>query len=349
MIIKQPTEKIKILGAGLVCLDIIKAGNTIKYYNGGSCGNVVTAMSFLGCSSDVISRQYSDVAGQILQSNFNRFGVNNIIVGKGQVQTPRIIEQLNLSDGNYFGHKFLFQCPNCQEELPKLKSLSNADARLVLRNTLNYNSLYTDRISPGIKLLRDYMNGQNAWTVYEPNSCRNIKALFSNATESAFVKFSSEKISFQVADGLRESCENSKTVLIVQTLGEHGLRFSFRKKNNKFSAWTSLPAQPISHLIDTSGAGDWCTAGTLFNLITNYPCKPSFLTKNIVISALQYGQALSAISCSFIGGQGLMYAKNKNDFTRKLFDNLSIKTNKSHDPMIPLNINLAKSCSMCLQ
>ena len=349
MIHDSSSKKFKILGAGLACLDIIKVGQNIKYYNGGSCGNVIAALSFLGFPSDLISRKHGDTAGQILKANLKKFGVGHIEVGKRTTSTPRIIEQLSLTNGNYGGHDFLLKCPDCHQDLPKLKLLSQAEAKPVTQSLTNYNALYTDRVSPGIRMLRDNLNQMNAWTIYEPNSFRNTKAFFHNAQESSIVKFSSEKIPFEIANKLLTYEKASKTILIIQTLGKNGLRFAFRKKSMKFSSWVKLPAQPITRLVDTSGAGDWCTAGTIMNLLLTHPTRPNWLKKNVVISALQYGQALSAISCSFIGGQGLIYASNKNEIISPVFDRLNFNKLPHIKPITPGKYLSKHSCTTCLQ
>ena len=342
-------DRIRILGTGLSCLDIITYGKQRSYYSGGSCGNVISALSFLGWDSHLISHQFSDIAGKILNTNLDNIGVKRIEVGNKPLLTPRIVEKLNIQAGKYLGHEFLLSCPECGKKLPKVKLISASEARKISNTLRGYNALYSDRNSPGIQILRKLFHDNGAWTVYEPNSARNIKSFITNSLDSAIAKFSFEKVPYNLAEELRQKSPRYKTILIIQTQGKDGLIFSYRKKDKNMSSWIHLPAQPITHLVDAAGAGDWCTAGMLMSFVTNKTKRPNYLTRNESISALQYGQALSAISCSFVGGQGLIYAeKNKLDMN-KLTQGIKLPLLKQIKPASVSGENYHHFCQFCLQ
>lgn len=293
-----------IIGAGLVCLDIIQDIGSVRYLNGGSCGNVVSGLSFLGWKASVLTGHYCDSASRILDSNFRQLGVERIETGHKCVSTPRIIE--HLCEGGE--HKFLLSCPECGKNLPRIKPLEEKVAQS-LRIVKKYDVFYTDRSSHGIKLLRNMFKTNNSWTMYEPNSCRNLEAFMNNSLESHLVKFSSEKIPYYLAERLRvDATSKGSTVLIVRTEGKSGLYFSYRKRDKNMSQWIHLDAQPVADFVDSSGAGDWCTTGLLFSLINRHRKSRTWLKQLDVIASLQYGQALAAISCAFLGAQGLIYA-----------------------------------------
>jgi fructokinase len=341
-------NRLNMLGTGLVCLDIINVGDKIRYYNGGSCGNVTAAFSFLGCNASVITRRYSDKAGAILRSNLKNIGINQITFGKTSTLTPRIIEELNIKSGRYEGHKFVIACAECGQNLPKVK-LPGKRGITGLSGCLDgYDVFYTDRSSPGISQLRKIFRNRGNWTVYEPNSSRNTKNVYLNALESDIVKFSAEKFSFGIIEKLREVAIQSSLSLMVYTKGKEGLLFSYRKRDNKLSKWISLGPQPAPRLIDTSGAGDWCTAGLLSALLEKHRLYKKWLTKNDVIASIQFGQALAAISCAFVGGQGLTHA----DFDQKeVRDLLQPFTNYNFVKVAPSKLSETKSvknCPLCL-
>ncbi|EQB22038.1 hypothetical protein UNSWDHB_652 [Dehalobacter sp. UNSWDHB] len=293
-----------VLGAGLLCLDIIKNIENTKYLNGGSCGNVVSALSFLGWRSSIITNQYKDPAGDILNQNLERLRVRRIEVGR-PIQTPRIVQEVINSD-----HRYLLSCPDCGRKLPSIEPLTEKTVENIAESSNHYNVYYTDRTSRGIEFLRNILRNRGTWTVYEPNSSRNINSLLRSSLESHIVKFSGEKVSQSLADKIREIAINGSTTLIVRTMGKDGVLFCYRKRDNKMSKWFQLESQPVTDFVDSSGAGDWCTTGLLFNLVNRHRKSKLWLTRDEVVAALQYGQALSAISCSFSGALGLIYSDN---------------------------------------
>lgn len=335
-----------IIGAGLVCLDIIKDRGDDKFYTGGSCANVVSALAFLGWQSKVIIGNYSDLAGEIISSNLDRIGVHRINLQKSSGATPRIIECLNRND-NSNTHSFLFSCPECGTRLPSLKPISIPQAKPIFSEVDQANVFYTDRSSEGINFLRKSFREKKCWTVYEPNSARNLKALLENVSESNIIKFSSDKVPDYASEEIRRIATNGITVLLVRTKGKNGLEFSYRNKNNTMSKWIHLSAQPVPKLVDSSGAGDWCTAGLLFNLISKFPKSRPYLSKTDVIAALEFGQALSAISCGFVGAQGMLYGN-----TDEIIGNILKKewrlTHTKNQPAVPRIIADNKYCSTCL-
>jgi fructokinase len=341
-------NKLNMLGTGLVCLDIIKSGNNIRYYNGGSCGNVTAAFSFLGQRASVITRHYYDKAGVILNSNLKNIGVNQITFGKSSYQAPRIIEELQIISGTYEGHKFLLTCSECGQTLPKAGLLGKRSFAEISDSLHGFDVFYSDRSSPGIRQLRKIFQTKGCWTVYEPNSSRNINSVFSNALESDIVKLSAEKFTFNIIEKLRRFARKSPITLLVYTKGKEGLIFSYRKRDKKLSKWISLGPQPAPRILDTSGAGDWCTAGLLSALLVKNQKYKKWLTKDDIVSSLQFGQALAAISCAFVGGQGLIHA----DFNQKDLRDLLQPFTKEHLVKVtPSNINeeiQIEHCPLCL-
>ena len=343
----QKSTTPKIIGAGLVCLDIIKHSGSISYLNGGSCGNVTAALSLMGWDSSVITKRYEGSAAEIINKNLVNSGVSQVVIGKKKIAAPMIIEELINENGSYVKHKFLMTCAECGQKLPKISLFGKQFIDRIIEKSKGYNVLYSDRSSPGISILRDYFNKSDNWTVYEPNSARNFKAFMKNSLSSKIVKFSAERISIKSAEVLRSNADNSDIVLIVQTNSQNGLNFCYRKKNYKISDWVHLKSQPVPKLVDTTGAGDWCTTGLIHVLVGNNHKSKKWLIKDEVISALQYGQALAAISCAFVGAQGLIYAHDgqyPNHFLKKISKQKEIKPAN-----VPLQSQSFKLCHTCLR
>ena len=340
----------KILGAGLVCLDIIKTEESVRYINGGSCGNVISALSFLGFESSVITRNYMDKAGEVVKANLTQVGVKQFKTDNKPSITPRIIENLiSDSEGAYIDHKFLFECPECNKKLPSFKSFTEKAIRPLVKVTNNFNVFYSDRSSPGINYLRNIFKGRGDWTIYEPDNARNFSTFINSSLNSSIVKFSDERISFHIANKLREIAVKGSTLLIVQTKGKNGLIFSYRKRDQKMSKWIHLDSQPIPNFVDAAGAGDWCTAGLIIGLTNKTSKAKNCFIKEELISVLQYGQALSAISCAFAGSQGLIYADDKTKKQNNLLNKIKTKEIEAIKPVSFFKDNSKALCLTCLQ
>ncbi len=342
---------LNILGAGLVCLDIIKERSTTFYLNGGTCGNVITALSILGWNSSVIINNYTDKAGEIINRNLNYTGVKQIKAGNRRYCAPRVIEELVRDNYKYINHRFFTTCPECGKKLPSVKPVSKNFVNTISNLVEDFDVFYADRCSPGIDLLKETFKKKNGWVIFEPNSTRNFSAFIKNALNSHIVKFSSERISISSANKLKEAAAKSAIVLIIHTIGKDGLYFCYRKKDKKISKWIHLPSQPLPNKVrDTSGAGDWCTTGLLHVLINNNRKVKKWLPKEEIISSLQYGQALAAISCAFIGAQGLIYANdiNENKDNNESFKNIFNHRNNNIKPVyLPKKTGL-RLCNTCL-
>ena len=101
-------------------------------------------------------------------------------------------------------------------------------------------------------------------------------------------------------------------LLEVQTLGAKGLRFRRSRKGG----WVSVPAVNPALLVDTCGAGDWCTAGLLNQLAAiGIPGVEQASTIELR-NALLVAQALAAWNCGFEGARGGMYETDRSKFAR---------------------------------
>ena len=56
--IKKSAEPLKptVVGTGLVALDVVVSGDDVKYFAGGTCGNVLTCLSYLGWDAKPVAR-----------------------------------------------------------------------------------------------------------------------------------------------------------------------------------------------------------------------------------------------------------------------------------------------------
>src|ERR1035438_10269015 len=111
-----------------------------------------------------------------------------------------------------------------------------------------------------------------------------------------------------------EGIARKSILLEIQTLGEDGIRYKSSLGNCKTTGWEELKAIPVNDLMDAAGSGDWCTAGILDKLGKSGLRGLRTINRNMLNSALAYGQALAAWNCRFEGARGGMYVESKLKF-----------------------------------
>lgn len=117
----------KCIGTGLVTLDIIVNNETpqdFTYFAGGSCGNVMTILSFLGWNSKPIARFSDNKMAKRIISDLSNFGVDNSLLYYSKTGVTPVILQRNYKDSNgNIKHKFEFQNPLTGEYFPRFRSI----------------------------------------------------------------------------------------------------------------------------------------------------------------------------------------------------------------------------------
>lgn len=298
--IKAPLPSPKILGTGLIALDIILDANRnlLSYGLGGSAGNVLSILASLGWSSSPVGKLGCDVAADIILDEFRSLKANlELIVQEHSTPTPVIYQhQLNNKPGGKT-HIFSFACPTCGERSSWHSPSLQLPSREVL-DAIRPNVVYMDRATPiGIQIAEYYKN-QNVLIFFEPSAVGNDPELFTQALAVAnVVKYADDRL-----DDL-EAFDRSHIFVEICTMGSDGLRFRAPSLGND---WVRLDAFRTPAIIDTSGAGDWCTSGMLhylFDRDLNFWI--GNVTYNRLNEALRFGQALSALNCMALGARGL--------------------------------------------
>ena len=297
-------NSIKILGAGLICVDLVRNNNSTKIMNGGSCANVVSVLAQIGYDCRVIREKYTGEFELFLSNTLTSLGVKELFYKHSKSSAPRIIE--DLSD---LEHRFYTTCPCCGKKILTLKLPSISDINIIKDLLEDINVFYCDRTSSGIRYLMNLISSQNGIVIYEPNSTRNLKGLIETLEMVDILKFSKERIPDSVAERIRTSCEKPR--LIISTDGANGISFSFRTKSGAMSPWIKLPSIINGPVIDTSGAGDWLTAGFLSELLKGHDLLTleCLSDANEITNMLYRGMRYSQLCCAAIGAQGVFYSQ----------------------------------------
>ena len=292
------------VGSGLIALDVIVNGspNTpAKLCAGGSCGNVLSILSFLGWESSPIARLSNNNASENLFNDLKKFQVDTSLIScTSDGSTPIIIHRILKDKFGNPKHKFEFRVPETGAWLPQYKPVLKTSVDTIIDEKPTANVFFFDRISRSSLDLAKYYKSKGALVVFEPSSMKNDKSFHEALALANIVKFSHERITNYDTEFPEPACD-----LEIQTLGKDGLKY--RLKTSKGNSWKLMPPFLIEDAIDTAGAGDWCTAGIISEL--GREGARSFFESglNEVENALNFGQALGAVNCMFFGARGMMY------------------------------------------
>lgn len=294
------------VGTGLVALDVILNGSpkTLpRFYTGGSCGNVLTILSFLGWQTFPIARLADNKATAELEEDLKRWNVKTELITKtDDGSTPIIIHRILKDKHGKPKHRFEFRDPETGKWLPQYKPVLNKDVPSILeKRKTQPNFFYFDRVNRSSIELAKHFKRTGAIVFFEPSSIGSKLSMFNECLEIAdIIKYSNERIS-----NYSEMFPKLQVPLEIETLGKDGIRFRFLKSKN-IDQWQMVAPYVATDVNDSGGAGDWCSAGIIYTLPGNK--RIDKFTISEVKSALRFGQALGAINCAFDGARGAMYA-----------------------------------------
>lgn len=307
------------VGTGLVALDIVMSEGrpgAPSYWAGGTCGNVLTVLSYLGWRAAPVARlRDGEAATTLLLADLRQWGVSTEFISLGDDgSTPVIVQWIRQTPGGAPRHTFSWRCPNCGARLPGYKPVLATDMEDLEGKLNSPRVFFFDRLSRGALRLARRCAELGAAVVFEPTSVGN-PALFREAWALAdVVKYSHE----QLYDLPAEVEDRMEPRLQIETLGREGLRYRLRISKSRTLGWQCLDAFPAAPLRDTAGAGDWCTAGLVDKLYRGGARALEAADDSIVRDALRYGQALAAWTCGFEGPRGGMYTVQKAQFERDI-------------------------------
>lgn len=293
------------VGTGLLALDVLMNGSpkTLpRLHTGGSCGNVLTILSYLGWETYPIARLANNNATLELEADLKKWKVKtDLITRTTDGSTPIIIHRILKDKEGKPKHRFEFRDPDTKEWLPRYKPVLSKDVpAIVEKRDITPNFFYFDRINRASIDLAKHFKAKGTIIYFEPSSIGNKLSLFEECLDvSHIVKFSNERIS-----NYSDLFPEQKVCLEIETLGKDGLRFRYGKLKNS-AKWHTLSPYTVNELNDSAGAGDWCSAGLIFKLGNTQFSK---LTLSNIKEALSFGQAIAAVNCSFDGARGAMYS-----------------------------------------
>ncbi|NKK99813.1 carbohydrate kinase [Rhizobium leguminosarum bv. viciae] len=339
------TEKPSIFGTGLIALDLVIGVDSqapVHSWTGGTCGNILAIMSYLGWDAYPIARMNGDPASERVRVDLARWDVHLDFTDCAPTgHTPIIIQQIKRARDGSPTHRFLWTCPHCGQRLPSYRPVTQNAIEGILPALSKSSVFFLDRVSRAAISLATEAARSGAIVVFEPSG-KSDEKLFEEALHIAHVvKYSDQRLS----DAGGAMTGDRATLLEIQTLGSEGLRYRHRLTGDP-SDWLTLPALRAPRLVDTCGSGDWCTAGLLVAAASKGVAGLMQIGEQDLASALRYGQALAAWNCGFEGARGGMYALDRQEFARQIDAIISGK------PLLrvverPQNVESSVACPAC--
>lgn len=311
---KKRAEQLTVIGTGLLALDVVIADSFELepiLCAGGTCGNVLTALSYLGWQSYPIARLRSDAASKRVTKDLRSWDVNlDFVTLDSDGSTPVVVQHIRRNKAGEPSHSFSRKCPKCGTWLPWYKAVRAADVPEIAARLPAADVFYFDRTSRGALSLARHAFDNGWMVIFEPSSGSEPDMLSEALEVSHVVKIASDRIAGN------EGVLNARTpVLLIETLGANGLRFRHRTTKGT-GRWKTVAAFETGTVADTAGAGDWCTTGIISRLGPLGVSGLKKATADEIFSALEFGQAMAAWACQFHGARGGMYKSSKPDFLK---------------------------------
>jgi sugar/nucleoside kinase (ribokinase family) len=308
-------SKPSIYGTGLIALDIVVSADTDEpayQWAGGTCGNVLTELSYLGWGSFPIARLNDEASSLRVKKDMKQWGVRldySDLSPKASV--PVITQEITKDEKGAPIHKFHWKtCPKCGAWLPNYKAVTLEGARVVKESVNSGDVYFFDRTSPGALDIARHFRNLGAIIFFEPSAKGETKHFEEVIKLADIIKYSDQRFSSFLLD----NTELERPALEVQTLGGEGLKYRTRN----IRAWKHLRAFKAEELVDTSGCGDWTTAGIISQLCARGRGNLLSLSQEDIEVGLKYGQALGAWNCGFKGARRGMYEVSKKTFKKEV-------------------------------
>lgn len=307
--------KVACVGAGFVALDVVRSewrDDSELRFAGGSCGNVLTILSFLGWKSSVVARIGQDLAGQELEGDLERWSVDTqMLIREESARTPVMFQRIfNDRDGQR-QHSFSRYCSKCGEWAVRYRPVRLRELDAASAEIPSAEVFYFDRVAPGNLELARKAHAAGALVVFEPSGMKDTRLFLECLRLSHIFKYSHTRF-----DSHNDMLSDAYVPIVIETRGEEGLRVTIHQKG-RVELSEDMPALPAPRLTDAAGSGDWCTAGLIHRMVGERITADDLSdASEAIIRALRFAQALSAMNCAFEGARGVMYQMSRNRLMR---------------------------------
>lgn len=299
--VKQTAAR-TVVGAGLITLDIIiqqQESSSIAHAAGGTCGNVIAALAYLGWDTTPVGRLGDDAAGQTIRQEFSRLGVSASQLTREDALNSARIVQFIVERRNGIQHRYGFSCPTCDNTFSRFRPPTLEQAEAALAKNYAPDVFFFDRVSAAILAMASEFRKRGALIYFEPSGVGRPAEFIKALAVAHIVKYSADRMHGRLT--ALPSLPGQR--LEIETKGPEGLRFRWLGDGGT-KPWHTQAAFRVRTLRDAAGAGDWCTAGFLYQLDWRRDRDFDELDAEELSPSLMFGQALAALNCQHVGARG---------------------------------------------
>lgn len=284
-----------------VCLE---DGQLNKTALGGTAANVCTALSRLGVRVGLVAVVGDDARGRFaIEALAREHLAIGLIESRFGYATPFCIEILKQRENNYCGHSFRSLLFRSEQRSSRFIAPTKALLNRVMTEHPKIKLLFTNKQFHGIL---DLIDCYSPVLVYEPD-CVDLPDLHRELVSRCDVyKFSHE----QFIDYAYDFADDAAKV-VIETFGSEGLRFRLSRGGE----WQHLIVSGGPELLDTSGAGDWFSAGLIAQMLK---AESSTQSADQMERAISVAAKMSRLSCAYMGATGFAVDEGWEDYLEEM-------------------------------
>lgn len=299
------------MGAGVFNLDTIVAReylegpskrkfieHTVLEEVGGTCGNVMTMLPYLGIQTFPVAILDCSEQGYQIKRDLERYGANTRFVRneEGGGTTLMRCTHKTSPDGS---HVMSVRATSPGSMFPKRKQLGARSGEAeAFAASLDFTPdlFFFDDPSAGNMVLARKLRSRGTTVYFEPEGVGNTESTFLKRVEmSDIVKFSGERIKdVSFTDIFLDK-------LFIRTTGKDGLDFRLRG-----GRWIHIPPVANDNVVDWEGAGDWTSSAFIAEFLKRGYRSVRGLIDDAVREILYEAQKVASRSVSFMGSKGMI-------------------------------------------
>lgn len=290
-----------IVASGLVALDLYYHRRGCFWNVGGTVANVLSVLAKLGHHTIPVGTIGNDAAGSAVIRKLGESGVSTDCIDlQSYVSTPFVACE-SVQNESRFGskHAHRWWCWRCEKRYPRFIEPSEESFRCSVLSEIKPDLILVDRISQAALHYAKMAKRKGAKIYLEPAYTSKTDLMEEFVAVADIIKYSRE------APVSEQFPPIPNHVTVIETMGSAGIRWSHEGEEQ----WCA--SVKIDEPVDTSGAGDWCTAGIIHQIVNSAPGSDARLTQELLSEAIAKGSYFGAFACTFLGTTSVLPAALK--------------------------------------